>query len=78
MTACFSHFDPLLGGQDAENMFRIAESFGSFGTYAEEATSEGLGETLPQRFDVGLNYTANGLDGQATRNTARLMLRRSF
>ncbi len=44
-------------------MLRIAESFGSFGTYAEEATSDGLGESLPQRFDVGLNYVAHGLDG---------------
>ena len=31
--------------------------------YAEEATSDGLGESLPQRFDVGLNYVAHGLDG---------------
>lgn len=44
-------------------MLRIAESLGRFRTYAEEATSEGLGESLPQRFDVGLNYVARGLDG---------------
>jgi hypothetical protein len=77
VTACFSHFDPLLGGQDAENMFRIAESFGSFGTYAEEATSEGLGETLPQRFDVGLNYTANGLDGQGNPDSEQMSASRT-
>ncbi|MEP4148295.1 MAG: hypothetical protein ABJL54_13845 [Halioglobus sp.] len=55
--------DPFLQPEEAENMLRIAESFGSFGTYAEEATSDGLGESLPQRFDVGLNYVAHGLDG---------------
>jgi hypothetical protein len=55
--------DPFLTPGEAQDMLRIAESFGSFGTYAEEATSAGLGESLPQRFDVGLNYVARGLDG---------------
>ena len=55
--------NPFLELTEAENMQRIAESFGSFGTYADEATSEGLGESLPQRFDVGLNYVTRGLDG---------------
>ena len=50
-------------------MQQIAESFGSFGTYADEATSEGLGEKLPQRFDVGLHYLASGLDGEGNRDT---------
>ena len=60
----YSHFDPLLEHDSAETMLRIAEAFGSFGTYAEEATSDSLGESLPQRFDVGLNYVAQGLDGR--------------
>ena len=59
----YLHMDPFLDAAEAENMLRVAESFGSFGTYAEEATSEGLGETLPQRFDVGLQYVEHGLDG---------------
>ena len=59
----YLHMDPFLAPVEAENMLRVAESFGSFGTYAEEATSEGLGETLPQRFDVALQYLAHGLDG---------------
>lgn len=63
MKTNYLHMDPFLQPEEAENMLRIAESFGSFGTYAEEATSDGLGESLPQRFDVGLNYVAHGLDG---------------
>ncbi len=59
----YLHMDPFLTPDEAQHMLRIAESFGHFGTYAEEATSEGLGESLPQRFDVGLNYVARGLDG---------------
>jgi hypothetical protein len=59
----YRHWSPLLGERDAGSMMRIAEAFGSFGTYADEATSEGLGETLPQRFDVGLNYVQAGIDG---------------
>lgn len=58
-------------------MLRIAESFGSFGTYAEEATSDGLGESLPQRFDVGLNYVAHGLDGGGNQDDPETALSRS-
>lgn len=64
MNIDYLHMDPFLDADNAGNMLRIAESFGSFGTYADEATSEGLGEALPQRFDVGLHYLASGLDGQ--------------
>ena len=63
MSTTYLHMNPFLEPTEAENMRCIAESFGSFGTYADEATSEGLGESLPQRFDVGLNYVAHGLDG---------------
>jgi hypothetical protein len=55
--------DPFLEPLQAESMLGIAESFGSFGTYADESTSEGLGETFPQRFDVALHYLQHGLDG---------------
>jgi hypothetical protein len=63
MSANYLHMDPFLQPAEAENMRGIAESFGSFGTYSDEATSDGLGESLPQRFDVGLNYVSRGLDG---------------
>ena len=49
MSAPYTHLDPFLSKDDADNMLRIAERFGSFGTYADEATSEGLGEELPQQ-----------------------------
>ena len=70
MAADYLHMNPFLDAADAENMLHIAQSFGSFGTYADEATSEGLGESLPQRFDVGLHYVARGLDGQGNRDDA--------
>ena len=41
-------------------MLAIAEALGSFGTYADEATSDGLGEELPQRFDAALNFVKTG------------------
>lgn len=63
MSAPYQHFDPFLSATDAEAMLRIAEHYGSFGTYADEATSEGLGEKLPQRFDAALNYIRGGIDG---------------
>ena len=61
--AHYRHWDPLLSPEGAEGMMALAESCGSFGTYADEATSEGLGEQLPQRFDVGLYYFDAGIDG---------------
>ena len=64
MGAKYTHHDPFLSPQQADAMLRLAESFGSFGTYADEASSEGLGEQLPQRFDVGLHYVSAGIDGQ--------------
>jgi hypothetical protein len=63
MSARYQLFDPFLTDSDAEDMLRIAESYRCFGTYADEGTSEGLGETLPQRFDAALNYISAGIDG---------------
>ena len=42
MAASYLHIDPVLSDSDADDMLRIAESFGSFGTYADEATNDGL------------------------------------
>ncbi len=55
MIADYLHMDPFLQPAEADSMVQLARSLGSFGTYADEATSEGLGEQLPQRFDVGLS-----------------------
>ncbi len=64
MSAAYTHLNPFLTDDDAENMLGIAERFGSFGTYADEATSDSLGEELPQRFDAAINYIAGGIDGR--------------
>ncbi len=63
MASNYSHMNPFLPEDDAASMLRIAESFESFGTYADEGTSDGLGEELPQRFDAAFNYIAKGIDG---------------
>lgn len=63
MPATYQYMEPFLSTGDADSMLRIAEVLSSFGTYADEASSEGLGEELPQRFDVGLNYFSAGIDG---------------
>ena len=34
-----------------------------FRTYAEEALNDGIGESLPQRFDAAFNYIQHGIDG---------------
>jgi hypothetical protein len=62
----YLHMHPFLSMDDALGTLRIAESLASFGTYADEATSDGLGEELPQRFDVGLNYVAAGIEAYLT------------
>lgn len=63
MRAHYKHMNPFLSANDADTMLRLAENFGSFGTYADEASNEGLGEKLPQRFDAAFNYIQNGIDG---------------
>lgn len=77
MDAGYLHIDPVLSAGDADNMLRIAESFGSFGTYADEATSEGLGEELPQRFDAAFNYIASGIDGSGNADTRDTAIKRT-
>ena len=66
--AKYTHLAPFLSPDRADAMQRIAESFGSSGTYADEASSEGLGEQLPQRFDVGLHYVSAGIDGKGNKD----------
>lgn len=66
----YKYWSPLLSEEDATLIKHIAEAFGSFGTYADEATSEGLGEELPQRFDVGLYYLDAGVRGTGNEDSA--------
>lgn len=77
MNSHYLHIDPLLDAADADNMVSIAQSFGSFGTYADEATSDSLGEELPQRFDVAINYIERGLDGAGNRDSAEVAASRT-
>ncbi len=71
MHAIYNHMDPFLGADDATAMLRIAESLESFGTYADEASSDGLGEKLPQRFDAAFNYIAHGIEGTGNADDSR-------
>jgi hypothetical protein len=72
MTAQYLHMDPFLSVAEAAAMLQIAESFESFGTYANEASSEGLGEELPQRFDAGMNYISGGIDGRGNQDSPEI------
>ena len=71
MQAIYSHIAPFLGADDAAAMLRIAESLESFGNYADEASCEGLGEKLPQRFDAAFNYIAHGIEGAGNADDTR-------
>jgi hypothetical protein len=77
MSNSYAYLNPLLSPDDAEQMLAIAERLGRFGTYADEGTSEGLGESLPQRFDVGLNYVVRGLDGKGCTDEPAIALGRT-
>jgi hypothetical protein len=41
-------------------MLRVAERFGRYGTYAEEAIADDFGDGLPQRYDAALNFVRTG------------------
>ena len=77
MSAPYTHLDPFLSKGDAANMLSIAERFGSFGTYADEATSDSLGEELPQRFDAALNYIESGIDGSGNPDDRETAIKRT-
>jgi hypothetical protein len=77
MPYSYWHTDPFLSETNAQRMLRIAETFGRFGTYAEEASCDGLGETLPQRFDAALNYISHGIDGSGNGESFEVAARRT-
>ncbi len=57
----FHPFDPLLSEEGAAAMVDLCERWGSYGTYAEEPTFEGLiGEGLPARYDAARNFLKTG------------------
>ncbi len=53
-------FDPLLPEPQAREMLRLCESFGRYGTYAEESVADEFGNLLPQRYDAALNFVRTG------------------
>lgn len=77
MSTKYLHLSQFLAADDANNMLRIAESHGSFGTYANEGSNDGLGEALPQRFDAGLNYITGGLDGSGNDDDVETAVQRT-
>ena len=64
MRASYKAMSPFMSAEEAATMLRIAEERRVFRTYAEEALNDGIGESLPQRFDAALNYIQHGNDGR--------------
>jgi hypothetical protein len=53
--------DPLLPEAEARRILELCERFGSYGSYAEEATNAvAFAPALPQRFDAALNFVRSG------------------
>lgn len=53
--------DPLLGSEAAEAMLRLCERFGSYGSYAEDATNAvAFAPELAQRHDAAMNFVRTG------------------
>ncbi|OUX76424.1 MAG: hypothetical protein CBC19_09490 [Oceanospirillales bacterium TMED59] len=63
MRASYKAMSPFMTSEEAATMLRIAEERRVFRTYAEEALNDGIGESLPQRFDAAFNYIQHGIDG---------------
>ena len=63
MRASYKAMSPFMTREEATTMLRIAEERRVFRTYAEEALNDGIGESLPQRFDAAFNYIQHGIDG---------------
>ena len=63
MRASYKQMSPFMTREEAATMLRIAEERRVFRTYAEEALNDGIGESLPQRFDAAFNYIQHGIDG---------------
>ena len=63
MRASYKAMSPFMSPEKATTMLRIAEERLVFHAYAEEAPNDGIGESLPQRFDAAFNYIQHGIDG---------------
>jgi len=56
----YTAFDPLLSADEASEMVRLCERFGSYGMYSEEPTFAGIGAGLPARYDAARNFIRSG------------------
>lgn len=73
----YAAFDSLL--ENPDDMVRLCEDFGSYGTYAEEPVFEGLGSGLPARFDAARNFLrTGGRFGRKTDDFATLVARTNY
>ncbi len=61
MSATVEILDPLLPPAQADEMLRLCERFGSYGSYAEDATNEiEFAPELAQRHDAAVNFVRTG------------------
>ena len=61
MSATVEILDPLLPAAQADAMLRLCERFGSYGSYAEDATNEiTFAPELAQRHDAAMNFVRTG------------------
>ncbi len=61
MSARVEILDPLFGAAAADEMLRLCERFGRYGSYAEEATNQvQFAPELPQRLDAAGNFVRSG------------------
>ena len=56
----YAELEPFLPADQAHDLVRLCEDFGSYGLYSEEGLNEGIGEGLPQRFDAAFNFIQTG------------------
>ena len=77
MRASYKAMTPFMTAAEADQMLRIAEAREVFRTYAEEALNEGIGESLPQRFDAAFNYIQHGIDGHGNTDEVRIAAQRT-
>lgn len=61
MTHRFEILDPLMTPAAADSVLRLCEGYGSYGSYAEEATNEvAFAPSIAQRFDAAVNFVKTG------------------
>ncbi len=79
MKARLQLFDPVLPPAQAEEIVRLCEAFGSYGSYAEEGTnSMQFAPEVPNRFDAAANFVRTGGRFGRREDPARLAARTNY